>query len=144
MYIRVLNQIITFFCTYFYSGCNPVRFVPNSTLLLNSVYLVYFANDGVQILKSQVPNLGPNFQQVAQRATIAHLRASKTSTYFELFSSKRVSKDFLNWSRAAIYAVHGSIRLNFQFIQGYIVVLVTCGIEEDPIKNEGARGLARL
>ena len=64
---------------------------------------------------------------------------SKSSKYFEWFSSKR----FSNWSRAAISTVYGWIRPNFSLIQDYIVVLVTCK-NEDPIKNEGARVLARL
>ena len=37
--------------------------------------------------------------------------------------------------------VHGRIQPNFKLIQDYIVVLVTCKSEEDPIKNEGARVL---
>ena len=56
---------------------------------------------------------------------------------FEQFSSKRL----LNWSRAANSAVHGCIRLNFKLIRDFIVVLVTCKNEEDPMKNEGARVL---
>ena len=33
---------------------------------------------------------------------------------------------------------------NFKLSQDYIVILVTCKIEEDPIKNEGARVLTSL
>ena len=53
-------------------------------------------------------------------------------------------KDFFNWSRAANYAVHRWIQPNFERIRDYIVVLVTCKNEEDPIKNEGARVLTSL
>ena len=35
-------------------------------------------------------------------------------------------------------AVHGRIWPNFELIQDFMVVLVTCINEEDPIKNEGA------
>ena len=38
----------------------------------------------------------------------------------------------------------GGILLKFELIQAFIVVLVTCKNEEDPIKNEGARVLTRL
>ena len=77
---------------------------------------------------------------VAQRATIAHLTASLQN----IFNSSQVVKDFLNWSRAANSAVHGWIRPNFNLIRNYIVVLVICKNEEDPIKNEGARVLTSL
>ena len=53
-------------------------------------------------------------------------------------------KDFFNWSRAANSKVHGWIQPNFKLIRDYIVVLVTCKNEEDPIKNEGARVLTSL
>ena len=33
---------------------------------------------------------------------------------------------------------------NFKLSQDYIVILVSCKIEEDPIKNEGARVLTSL
>ena len=45
---------------------------------------------------------------------------------------------FIKHSRAANSAVHVRIRLNFKIIRDFIVVLVTCKNEEDPIKNEGA------
>ena len=78
-------------------------------------------------------------KQVAQRATIAHLTASHQN----ILNSSQV-KDFLNWSRAANSAVHGWIRPNFKLIRDYIVVLVTCKNEKDPIKNEGTRMLTSL
>ena len=38
----------------------------------------------------------------------------------------------------------GGILPKFELIQAFIVVLVTCKNEEDPIKNEGARVLTRF
>ena len=35
--------------------------------------------------------------------------------------------------------MHNLIRLNFKHSQNFIVVLITCKIEDDPRKNEGAR-----
>ena len=78
------------------------------------------------------------FEQVAQRATIAHLTESHQNI---LFSSQ---VDFLKWSRAANSPVHGWIWPNFKLIRDYLVVLVTCKNEEDPIKNEGSRMLTSL
>ena len=42
------------------------------------------------------------------------------------------------------YEVSGGILPKFELIQAFIVVLVTCKNEEDPIKNEGARVLTRF
>ena len=47
-------------------------------------------------------------------------------------------------SRAANSAFLGPIWPKFEFVWDIMVVLVTCKYEEDPIKNEGARVLARL
>ena len=52
-----------------------------------------------------------------------------------------VYADFFRRSRAAISTVHGRILLNFKIIRDFIVFLVTCKNEEDPIKTEGARVL---
>ena len=82
-------------------------------------------------------NMG--IKQVSQRAMIAHLTASHQN----ILNSSQV-KDFLNWSRAANSAVHGWIQPNFKLIRDYILVLVTCKNEEDPVKNEGAKGLTSL
>ena len=41
-------------------------------------------------------------------------------------------------------AVLGAIWPNFELVRDIMVVLVTCTIEEDPIKNEGARMLTTL
>ena len=53
--------------------------------------------------------------------------------------------DFLfSRSRAANSEVSGGILPKFELIQAFIVVLVTCKNEKDPIKNEGARVLTRF
>ena len=41
-------------------------------------------------------------------------------------------------------AVHGRNWSNFELVRDFIVVLVTCIKEEDPIKNEGARVFTTL
>ena len=51
---------------------------------------------------------------------------------------------FFRCSRAANSKVSGGILPKFKLIQAFIVVLVTCKNEEDPIKNEGARVLTRF
>ena len=76
-------------------------------------------------------------KQVAQRATIAHLTASHQNI---LNSSHR----FFKLVKAANSTVHGWMQPNFKLIRDYIVVLVTCKNEENPIKIEGARVLTRL
>ena len=40
--------------------------------------------------------------------------------------------------------MHGPIGLNFKLSPDFIVVLVTCKNEEDPIKNEGSRVFTTL
>ena len=37
--------------------------------------------------------------------------------------------------------MHGPIRLNLKLCPDFMVVIVTCTNEEDPVKNEGARVL---
>ena len=54
------------------------------------------------------------------------------------------SGDFSRRSRAANSAVLGPIWPNFELVRDVMDVLVTCKYEEDPIKNEGARGLTTL
>ena len=56
----------------------------------------------------------------------------------------RLYNVFIRRSRAANSEVRGGILPKFEFIQAFIVVLVTCKNEEDPIKNEGARVLTRF
>ena len=51
---------------------------------------------------------------------------------------------FFRRSRAANSEVSGGILPKFELIQAFIVVLVTCKNEKDPIKNEGARVLTRF
>ena len=51
---------------------------------------------------------------------------------------------FFRRSRTAYSAVSGGILPKFKLIQAFIVVLVTCKNEEDPIKNEGARVLTSV
>ena len=41
-------------------------------------------------------------------------------------------------------AIHGRIRLNFELVRDFMIVLLTCKNEEDLIINEGARVLTRL
>ena len=51
---------------------------------------------------------------------------------------------FFRRSRAANSEISSGILPKFEFIQAFIVFLVTCKNEEDPIKNEGARVLTRF
>ena len=51
---------------------------------------------------------------------------------------------FFRCSRAAYSEVSGGIPPKFELIQGFIVVLVTCKNEKDPIKNKGSRVLTRF
>ena len=48
---------------------------------------------------------------------------------------------FFRRSRADNSVVSGGILLKFELIHGFMVVLIICKNEEDPIKNEGSRGL---
>ena len=60
---------------------------------------------------------------------------------FTLFLLFQVYGEFLRGSRAANSAVHGPFRLNFKLSPNFMVILVTCKNEEDPVKNEGAKVL---
>ena len=60
-----------------------------------------------------------------------------------LYHNKIISR-FFRRSRAANSEVSGRIQPKCELIQAFIVVLVTCKNEEDPIKNEGARVLTRF
>ena len=40
--------------------------------------------------------------------------------------------------------MHGLVRLNLELSPDFMVILVTCKNEEDPIKNEGARVFTTL
>ena len=54
------------------------------------------------------------------------------------------SGDFSRRSRAANSAVLGPIWSNFELVQDFMVVILTCKNEEDPIKNRGARVFTTL
>ena len=47
-------------------------------------------------------------------------------------------------SRAAYSVVSCGILPKFELIQAFIIVIITCKNEEDPINNEGARVLTRF
>ena len=49
--------------------------------------------------------------------------------------------DFSDAQWAGYSAVLGRIELKFELIQAFMIVLVTCKNDEDPIKNEGDRVL---
>ena len=51
---------------------------------------------------------------------------------------------FPRHSMAANSSVRGWILMNFEPIQDFMVVLVTCKYKEEPIKNEGARVVTRF
>ena len=53
----------------------------------------------------------------------------------------RLYIDFFRRSRAGYSAVLGRIELKFKLIQAFMIVLVTCKNDEDPIKNEGDKVL---
>ena len=62
------------------------------------------------------------------------------------------SQDFSHYKSMGIFpgaqgqltVVHGRIWSNFELVQDFMVVLITCKNEEDPIKNEGARVFTTL
>ena len=56
----------------------------------------------------------------------------------------KVYGDFSRRSRAANSTIQGLIWPNFKPIRDFMVVLLTCKNEEDPIKNEGARVVTTL
>ena len=56
-----------------------------------------------------------------------------------IFLPLKVYEDFFRCSRAANPTIHGMIWSNFELIQDFMVVLLSCKNEDDPIKNEGAR-----
>ena len=51
---------------------------------------------------------------------------------------------FSRRARAANSAVHAPIWSNFELVQDFMVYLLTCKNEEDPIKNRGARVFTTL
>ena len=60
------------------------------------------------------------------------------------FSHYKSMGIFSRRSRAANSAVHGPIWSNFELVRDFMVVLLTCKNEEDPIKNRGARVFTTL
>ena len=56
----------------------------------------------------------------------------------------QVYRDFSRLSRAANSTVSSPIWLKFELISAFMIVLITCKNEEDPIKNEGVRVDTRL
>ena len=60
------------------------------------------------------------------------------------FSPLQVYGNIFKRSRAANSAVHGRIGPNFKLVRDFMVVLLTCKNEEDPIKKEGTGMLTRL
>ena len=59
-------------------------------------------------------------------------------------SANKLIVRFFRRSRAANSEVKGGIPPKFELIQAFIVVLVTCKNEKDPIKNKGSRVLTRF
>ena len=57
--------------------------------------------------------------------------------------AKKVKVRFFRHSRAAYSKVSGGIPPKFELIQAFMVVLITCKIEEDPIKK-GYRVLTKF
>ena len=68
------------------------------------------------------------------------MKALKCSQDFSHYKSMGI---FSRRSRAANSAVLGPIWPNFELVR-YVMDLVTCKYEEDPIKNEGARVVTTL
>ena len=54
------------------------------------------------------------------------------------------SMGFFSNAEGQLTPVNGGILQNFVLIQAFMVVLVTCKNEKDPIKNEGSRVLKRF
>ena len=69
------------------------------------------------------------------------MKALECSQDFSHYKSMGI---FSRRPRAANSAVHGQNWLNFELVRDYMVVLITCKNEEDPIKNEGARVFTTL
>ena len=69
------------------------------------------------------------------------IKALECSQYFSHYKSMGI---FSRRSRAANSAVHGRIWSNLELAEDFMVVLITCKNEEDPIKNEGARVFTTL
>ena len=66
------------------------------------------------------------------------------NTQYAALSGAMVKGNFSCRSRAANSAAGSLIWQNFEPIRDFMVVLVICKNEEDPIKNKGARVVTRL
>ena len=76
---------------------------------------------------------------------LGYVNKHDKNRYLENFSKAAVCLwDFFKHSRTVYSAVCGQIVPNLELVQDIIVVLLTCMNEEDPIKNEGTKVLARL
>ena len=60
------------------------------------------------------------------------------------FPPLKVYRDFFRCLRAAKSTVKSPIWAKFKLFPAFMIVLITCKNEEDPIKNEGTRVLTRL
>ena len=60
------------------------------------------------------------------------------------FLTLYVYGDFSRRSRTANFTVPCRILPNFELLQDFLVVLITCKNEEDPNKNESARGVTKF
>ena len=59
-------------------------------------------------------------------------------------SANKLKVRFFRHSKAANSKVSCGIPPKFELIQAFMVVLVTCKNEEDPIKNKGSKVLTRF
>ena len=71
---------------------------------------------------------------------VLKIESTRVVTTFSYYNSMGI----LRPSRAANPTVQGLICQNFELTQAFMVDLVTCKNEEDPIKNEGARVVTTL
>ena len=90
----------------------------------------------------------PNFELVRDIIVVLHTCENKEDRIQNEDARvlTRLYVDFYRRSRAANSEVSDEILPKFKLIQAFMVVLVTCKNEEDPIKNhsEGARVLTSL
>ena len=128
----------------------------------NEEYLI--KNESARVQKSiYVDFSDAQWQLTSQSVVESHQNSNSTERLWLLLTCKneedpikiegaRVLKTFLpfcHWdffrrSRATYSAICCSIGLKFKLVRDFMVVLLICKNEEDPIKNEGARLLTRL
>ena len=68
------------------------------------------------------------------------IKALECSQDFSHYKSMGIFPD----AQGQLTVVHGRTWSNFELVQDFMVVLITCKNEEDPIKNEGARVFTTL